>query len=288
MSDEKIYREILRIREQGGQAALATIVRTRGSTPGALGAKMLVLQSGSIIGSVGGGCVEAEVASLAKQVIREDRPRSCSYKLNGDMGYDSGLICGGELEIFIEPVAQPVLYILGGGHIGLALGKLAEMIGFQLVVIDDRSFFANKERFPDALETIVGDFEQLLPGIRARTGAYLAIATRGHKHDGLALEWALQQKARYVGLLGSKVKIAKLKNRLKRKGVPAEELDQIYAPIGLDIGSVSIEEIAVSIAAELVSIRRTGRGRPRRIDLAAASDAAEQEVEVVEPGARHG
>ncbi len=256
--EDHIYREILRVREQGGLAALATIVRTRGSTPGALGSKMLVRGDGSLLGSVGGGCVEAEVASQARRVMADDRPRSFVYRLNGDMGYDSGLICGGEVEIFVEPVAQPVLYILGGGHIGLALGKLAGMVGFQLIVVDDRDFFANEERFPDALETVVGDFEQLLPGVEARPASYIAIATRGHKHDALALEWALRQDARYVGLLGSRVKITKIVNQLRRKGVPEERLAAIHAPIGLNIGAISVEEIALAIAAELVAVRRTG------------------------------
>ena len=200
-----IFGEIAKLRKEGRKAALATIIQVQGSIPSYESSKILIRDDGSIVGTVGGGCVEAEVWSVAQDVMREEKPRRLHFNLNTQPEYDNGLICGGSLDIFVEPIlAAPTAFIFGGGHVSLYVSKVASLAGFDTVVMDDREAFANQERFPEASETHAGPWEEIFPKIKinefllhchrhARAqrrpdvpalGAYDAGAL--HRHDRLA------------------------------------------------------------------------------------------------------
>ncbi len=252
-----IYEEIVKLRREGRRGAVATIVNVRGSIPSFKTAKMLVRDDGSIVGTIGGGCVEADVWQAARQVMEEEKPRTLTFNLNQDPKYDTGLVCGGTLDIFIEPLLpQALLYIFGAGHVSVSLYKIAKDSGFSVTVIDDRATYANRERFPDAQEVIAEDFETAMAKLVLTEAAYIVIVTRGHRDDMRILRWAVQTKARYVGMIGSKRKTIGIFRELQKEGLSASLFERVYAPIGLDIGAGTPEEIAVSITAELIAVRR--------------------------------
>ena len=252
-----IYEEIVKLRRSGRKGAVATIVSVQGSIPSFKTAKMLVRDDGTIEGTIGGGCVEAEVWQAAREVMEKERPRTLSFNLNQDPKYDTGLICGGTLDIFIEPVLPAaLLYIFGAGHVAASLYKTAMDAGFDVTVIDDRETYANRERFPQAREVIAEDFDKAMARLAPTESSYIVIVTRGHRDDMRVLRWAVQTSARYVGMIGSKRKTIAIVRELKNEGLAAHLFERIHAPIGLDIGAVTPEEIAVSITAELIAIRR--------------------------------
>ncbi len=257
MDPVSIFDEIVRLRREGRQAALATIVRRVGSAPRKDCAKMLVLDDGSTIGSVGGGCLEAEVWGLAKEVIRTRRAKLAKFELNEDNAEDEGLVCGGTVEVFVEPImSDPKLIILGAGHLGKAVADIAQRIGFKVVVVDDRESFANRDRFPDVDEVFLSEFSEAFENLSVDENCYILVVTRGHKHDQAATEAAIKTEARYVGLVGSRRKIKLIVEALLEKGFSADLFEKLYAPIGLDIGSETPEEIAVSVAAELIAVEK--------------------------------
>jgi xanthine dehydrogenase accessory factor len=252
-----IYEEIVRLRQHGRRAAVATIVNVRGSIPSFKTAKMLVRDDGSIVGTVGGGCVEAEVWQAAREVMEEEKPRTLKFDLNQNPKYDTGLVCGGTLEIFVEPVLPiPVLYLFGAGHVAHNIYKVARLAGFDVIVTDDRESYANGERFPDARAIHADDFEQTLATLEPNENSFIAIATRGHRDDMRVLAWAVNTNARYVGMIGSKRKTISIYRELEAQGIPAEKFERVHAPIGLEIGAITPEEIAVSVVAEMIAIRR--------------------------------
>jgi xanthine dehydrogenase accessory factor len=252
-----IYEEIVKLRREGRHGAVATIVNARGSIPSFKTAKMLVRDDGSIFGTIGGGCVEAEVWQAAREVMEQEKPRTLTFNLNQDPKYDTGLVCGGTLDIFLEPVLPAaVLYIFGAGHVAHSLYRTAKDAGFDVTVIDDRETYANRERFPEAQEVIAEDFERAMARLDISESAYIVIVTRGHRDDMRVLRWAVGTKARYVGMIGSKRKTIAVFRELRREGLPAKLFERVHAPIGLDIGAVTPEEIAVSITAELIAERR--------------------------------
>ncbi len=256
-----IYEEITKLRRSGRRGALATIIQVQGSVPSYETSKILVRDDGSICGTVGGGCVEADVWSAAQDVMREEKPRRLHFNLNADPEYDSGLVCGGSLDIFIEPIlATPALYLFGGGHISLSLSKMASLVGFETIVVDDREAFANKERFPEACEIHAGSWEETLPRLRPNEFSYLVIATRGHKGDLTCLRWALGTSACYIGMVGSRRKLVEFAKVLDAQRVPSERLDRVHSPVGLDIGALTPQEIAVAVVAELIAVRRNAVG----------------------------
>lgn len=218
---------------------------------------MLIRQDGSTLGSVGGGCVEAEVWQQAQDVIASGRPRFLSYELNANDAENEGLVCGGTVEIFIEPImSEPKLIILGAGHLGQATAAIAKSIGFSVFIIDDREAFANRERFPEADRIEVREFANSLDGVPVDSNTFILIVTRGHSHDQMATEVAVKTNAGYVGLVGSRRKIKLIVDALLEKGLAPGLFAKLYAPIGIPIGSETPEEIAVSVAAELIAIRK--------------------------------
>jgi xanthine dehydrogenase accessory factor len=266
-----IYEEIARLRRTGIKAALATIVNVRGSIPSFESAKLLVREDGSIFGTVGGGCVEAEVWSAARKVIQEEKPRKLTFNLNNDPSYDTGLLCGGTLEVFVEPILPvPDLYIFGAGHVSLSLSKVATLAGFRTVIIDDRDTYANRERFPEAAEVYADDFEKMFERLAPNSSSFLIAVTRGHTDDMRVLRWAVGTPARYIGMIGSKRKVLEIVQYLEEKeSIPRSQLDRVHAPIGLEIGAITPEEIAVSVVAEMIAVRRNAlaesNARPKSI-----------------------
>ena len=251
-----LFEEIVKMRRAGQRGTLATIVHTNGSIPSYESSRMLVREDGSIAGTIGGGCVEAEVWAAAKEVMQKESPRKMVFNLNNEARYDNGLICGGTLEVFVEPILpQPMIYLFGGGHVSMAVAKAANAAGFGIGVVDDREAFANKERFPMAQE-IYTSYEDAFEKIHPNAASYLVIVTRGHKEDMRVLAWAVRTEARYLGMIGSKRKVLSVYKALENDGYKPEEFERVYAPMGLEIGALSPEEIAVSIAAELVAVRR--------------------------------
>ena len=258
-----LYEEIVKLRRDGRRGALATIVNVRGSIPSFETAKMLVRDDGSIVGTIGGGCVEAEVWQAAREVMEQEKPRTLTFNLNNDPKYDSGLVCGGTLDVFVEPVMPvPQLYLFGAGHVSLHVYKVARLAGFDVTVVDDRDSYANRERFPEAREIYAEDFDQACSKLSLNENSYLVIVTRGHRDDMRILRWAAATRARYVGMIGSKRKVIEIYKDLEREGISRESLDRVHAPIGLDIGAIAPEEIGIAIVAELISVRRKAEGAP--------------------------
>ncbi|MGE3275672.1 MAG: XdhC family protein [Vicinamibacterales bacterium] len=252
---------------RGEEVALVTIVRVNGSTPQRVGAKMLVYADGRIVGTIGGGCYENESLWKAREAIKNRKAVTVKYELNDDFAEENGLVCGGQMEVFIEPIeAAPSLYVFGAGHVGYYLGRMAQEAGFQLHVIDDRAQFANRERFPDAAGVVVDDIPAWLARTELPSTAYAVIVTRGHRHDLDAMRALAPRDLRYIGLIGSRAKVSRLYEGLLAEGaVTADQLARVHAPIGLDLGAVTPQEIAVSILAELIAVRR---GRAEAISAA--------------------
>jgi xanthine dehydrogenase accessory factor len=262
MNDD-VFRALVDALERGETAALVTVVSTRGSTPQRMGAKMLVFADGRTVGTIGGGCYEHDAFGKARAAIQLRRPQLAQYDLNDDLAEESGLICGGHMEVYIEPVEpSPHLYIVGAGHISLFLARFASEAGFRLHVVDDREKYANADRFP-AAEIVVDSIPGWLGRADLRPGGYAVIVTRGHRHDLDALRVLCTRELRYLGMIGSRAKVKQVFGTLLTEGVPAETLARVHAPIGLDLGGVTPAEIAVSILAELIAVRSGRIDDPR-------------------------
>jgi xanthine dehydrogenase accessory factor len=247
-----IFEAIVACQAAGTPAALAIIVAATGSTPQKAGAKMLVQGDGAIAGTVGGGEAEAQVIRAALEVIREGEPRL----LRLDLTEAAGFLCGGRLEVYLEPVVPPPpLFIVGAGHVGLALASLAAFAGFRVTLLDDREVSVPAGLAPINLVRIA-DYNRPFDNLHVGPQTYLVIATRGHQHDLEVLAAALGTPAGFIGLLGSVKKRAALAKALTEQGFPREDLVRVHTPVGLVLGACSPEEIAVSIAAQLITYRR--------------------------------
>ena len=268
-----VFDELTRLRRLGQKCALATIVQVRGSIPSYESAKLLVREDGSLVGTIGGGCVEAEVWNAAREVMDTGKPRHMSFNLGQDAAYDNGLICGGQLDVFVEPVLpSPRAFIFGAGHISKSLSQVLTMAGFLSTVIDDRESFANRERFPDADEVISGEYEAVFPSLLVNESSYIAIVTRGHRDDMRVLRWAVSTQACYIAMIGSKRKVINVLKELESEGVSRAGLERIYAPMGLEIGAISPEEISISVAAEMIALRRNAGGNWRSLSKSIFAD----------------
>jgi xanthine dehydrogenase accessory factor len=283
------------LRDSGEQARVCIVVKARGSTPQSAGSMMVVSGSSEIMGTVGGGCVEAEVRRLAMQMIADGRSGLLRFTLDHDYGWDDGLICGGTIEIAVvaPPARQelaelvhnarnrqpaswdfsvadgdagrsfrldvPVrerLYIAGAGHVGQALARSALALDFEITLFDDRHDLLSQHS-PSGVTQVCGEIAQKLRAAPVDPQTYAVVVTRGHRHDEQALGALVGRGARYVGMIGSRRKVKLIFDELMERGVTAQELATVHAPIGLPIGAVSVEEIAVSIAAQLVEVRRS-------------------------------
>lgn len=294
----ELFRALVGRLESGRPCALCAVVNTRGSTPQTAGAMLLVYANGDTEGTIGGGCIEAEVRRRALAMLLSQSSGMLSFQLDQNYGWDDGLICGGRMEVavvclsdvsqatpFREAVAQigrqeparvalrvphegktieyrlnveptPTLLIAGAGHIGAALAKLAVGLGFRVVVFDDRSDLLSLERLPPPIETVAGDIETQLRQCPTDANTYVVIVTRGHAHDARALHAVIDSPAKYLGMIGSRRKIQVIFDDLESRGLARGKLQRVHAPIGLKIGAVTVPEIAVSIAAQLIEVRR--------------------------------
>jgi xanthine dehydrogenase accessory factor len=254
---ETVFAAALAALESGEDAALVTIVSTQGSTPQRVGARLLVYADGRTIGTIGGGCYENDAAGRAREAIRTRKAGVTRYDLSDDVAGENGLICGGRMEVFIEPLdASPRLVIVGAGHVSQHVARMAADVGFRVHVLDDREAFANRDRFPSADEVTVAGIAEFLQAAALPGSAFVVVVTRGHTHDLAAIRALAGRPLRYVGMIGSRAKVARIFEALRAEGAPPEWLDGVHAPIGLQIGAVTPEEIAVSIVAELVAVRR--------------------------------
>jgi xanthine dehydrogenase accessory factor len=253
----EVLEAALRAEAVGERAALVTVVATEGSTPQKAGARMLVHADGRIVGTIGGGCLEAEMTWRAREAIERGRPKLVSYDLTPEQAGEDGLVCGGRMQVFIEPIeGTPVLCLFGAGHVAQPLARLAKSCGFRVELVDDRVKFANAERFPEADLIVVDSFAAAAEKMTLGANTYAVVVTRGHKGDGEALRAVLGRGLRFVGLLGSRPKVVHIFAALREQGVDAAELGAVHAPLGLEIGAQTPDEIAVSILAEMIAVRR--------------------------------
>jgi xanthine dehydrogenase accessory factor len=345
---DPIYQQLAGLLERKERLAFAILVETKGSTPQKCGAKAIFLPDGRILGTLGGGCLEAETRQKALRAIETGESFSFRAVLDDDFGWDDGLICGGSVQTFVQPdpgtskvwpsllaepskrqrrvlatitsgdhagkralfagselivadelpadllselsakcanllsesepepslfalhpslsvylepiLPQPILVICGGGHIGCAVGKLAAWSGFDVVAVDDRASFANKERFPDAKQIIVDDPAKVMKDFPVDVDTYICIVTRGHRHDAVILKEIIHRPAAYIGMIGSKRKVRTVMDGFIEEGVAtAEDFRRVRSPMGVAIHSLTVEEIAVSVVAELIGVRRGAR-----------------------------
>ena len=227
--------------------------------------KLVLRADGTILGGIGeGGFIEDCVRQKAEEVMREDYLTVLQFEIGEDEAQRWGLEPGDTLDVFVEPIiAIPTLYLFGGGHVSLQIAKIAKMVGFKIVVIDDRPAFANKERFPMADEARVEDLYTVFERLKIDDQSYIVAVTRGHQHDEPVIEQAIRTEARYIGMIGSKRKISRMWKKLIERGADKTRLAQVQAPIGLEIGADTPEEIAVSIVAQLIESRRGRKDRRR-------------------------
>jgi xanthine dehydrogenase accessory factor len=238
-------------------AALVTVVGAQGSTPQRPGARMLILADGTIHGTIGGGCVEAEMARRARGAIENGRPFLTTYDLTPEQAGEEGLVCGGRMEVFVEPLqGTPDLAVLGGGHVARPLCALAAAAGFRVSVLDDREKYATPERFPEAARVVAASFERAGDVLRLTPRSFVIVVTRGHKGDAVAIASCLPIKPRFIGLLGSRAKMAHVFADLIERGFTSEDLARVETPVGIEIGAETPEEIAVSIVARVIAVRR--------------------------------
>ena len=357
---KEVIQEAVKLLEEGQPCVLATVVRTKGSTPQKSGAMLLVRDDGSGLGTLGGGCVEGDIWFAAQEILRNHGgPEFKDYFLNEDIAARDGLVCGGTMYFYLEPLWEagdfadvgqelldaynggepvalatvvnvppgapglgaklllrtggqvsgtlgdpeldqramdlcrqvadvgniesfitdtgvevfiegfttpPTLVMVGGGHVGKATADLATTLGYRVVVVDDRPEFSNSERFPYADETVVTPYEDWSSKVSLNVNTFIVVATRGHRYDDMALESALNTRARYIGLMGSRRKSLMIYQRLLQQGVTLDRLREVKSPIGLDIGALTPEEIAVSVMSEIIMTRRGGQGGQLKMD----------------------
>jgi xanthine dehydrogenase accessory factor len=254
----EILKEALGRINKGEIIALATIVETKGSTPREVGAKMVVGKDGLIAGTIGGGITEAKVIEEIKQALKEGKGKLLTYHLTKEQAaLDEGAICGGEMKVFID-ILQPKeeVLIFGAGHIAACVSKLAKTVGFKVTIIDDRKEFANQDRFPEADEIVAEETEKALNHLKINPSTYIIVLTRGHLKDEEVLGSVIKSNAAYIGMIGSRKKNATVFQHLEEQGISQDELVKVLAPIGIDIKAQTPEEIAVSIVAEIIQVRR--------------------------------
>lgn len=263
----KIIRTLNQVLSEGKDVALCIIVDKEGSGPRGPGSKMIVFPDGKTVGTIGGGPFERMVVIKAIEAINEGKPKIVKFAFrenNVPMGvYKTGLICGGIITVFIDVFKQkPRAVILGVGHVGRPLAKLLAIVGYRVCVIDENPKLANKERFPEVEEIIVDAWEKAIDKAKIGEKDYVFIVHGAINKDYLALKKTIKSKAKYIGLLGSRHKVSAFLKKLKEEGISEEEYKgRLYAPIGLDIGAVTPEEIAVSILAEILKIERQASGK---------------------------
>ncbi len=259
---KNIYEEIIEMQKKSEEGVLVTVVDTEGSTPREPGAKMIVKKDGTIINTIGGGAVELLVIRKSFEVMKTRRPVLVYYDLKEEAeNQPAGMVCGGKMGFFIEPLLNPLtLYVFGAGHIGRSIYKLALFLGFNIVMIDDRKEFANREEFPEALEVYCGNYNEIVSKIKFIYEPYIVIATKSHFTDEIILKNILKSgiKYKYLGLVASKIKWKEIKESLSKE-FSEEIINTVHAPVGIPIKSKSPEEIAISIMGEIIKIKNESK-----------------------------
>jgi xanthine dehydrogenase accessory factor len=252
-----LYKEIVELLSQGKRAAIATVIAGKGATPRKDAAKMLIHEDGGQIGTIGGGSMEAEVCRAARLLIETGKPKLMKFDLTDIDPEESALVCGGSMEVYVEPLLpDPILFIFGAGHVSRVVAEAVRPIGFRTVIIDDRAKYANPDRFPDAEAIYSESWESSFEKLNINRNSHIFIATRAHQYDLICLRFAVQSPATYIGMLGSRKKAKSLLDQLEKEGIDSCKFRRIFVPAGFDIGSETPEEIAVSIAAELIAARK--------------------------------
>lgn len=254
----EIYQELANITSKGERAVLATVISSHGSAPRRAGAKMLIKEDGTFIGTIGGGGVEHQIREKVTEVMNSGEPQVVHFDLSG-RGEGAAMICGGQMDVFLEPILPlETLYLFGAGHISQSTAAMGKMLGFRVVVIDPRPEYSNSNLFPDAESLIVEEYDNAFPQLNVDKDSYIVIYTTGHVFDEQCLHFAVGTEAKYIGMIGSKKKVMEVKERLVQKGVSQRQLDRVNAPIGLEIGAETPQEIAISILAEIIKVKRIG------------------------------
>jgi xanthine dehydrogenase accessory factor len=255
---ENIFNKITEAINNNIPSWLVTVTNVTGSTPAAIGMKMIVYSDGNITGTVGGGEIEKKV--IDKIVgSKPDKIEKWSYDLgaNTSTAESTNMVCGGIQEVLVEPLLQGIpLYIIGGGHCGMALSNLAGRTGFLVTVIDNRSEWANKVKHPNAVNTICCDYQDILKKVSFPKDSFIVIMTHGHVHDALVLGQLINKDYKYMGMVGSKRKVKIVLEDLVNKGIPAGKIKKVFSPIGLDLLTHTPDEIAVSIVAQMVAVKK--------------------------------
>jgi xanthine dehydrogenase accessory factor len=252
----EIYQEIANLVSKGGRGVLATVIASRGGAPRSAGAKMLVREGNTIVGTIGGGNVEHLIRQKAVAMMGSTEVEVVNFNLSGEEDLP-GMICGGQMDVLLEPiVTQETLYLFGAGHISQGVAAMAKRMGFRVVVVDPRAEYNNSECLPTADSLVVDDYVNAFSNLSVGKDSYIVILTPGHVSDEQCLELAVGTEAKYIGMIGSQRKVKEVKEHLLKKGVTQQTLDGVHAPVGLAIGAESPDEIAVSILAEMIKVRR--------------------------------
>lgn len=256
-----IYKALAELEEKDGAAVLCTVVRSQGSTPRHEASKMLVYPDGHILGSIGGGELESRVITEAIKALEDGKPRLLEYHMADPQRGDPG-VCGGQVEIFLEPILpRPKLVVVGGGHVGKAVAHLGKWLGFRVAVSDDRPEYCNPQAVPDADEYYLCSLAELPQKLNITPWSYVVLTTRGVTIDVPGLPSLLDTPAAYIGVIGSRRRWATTRKQLLEKGIPPEKLARVRSPMGLELNAETPEEIAVSIMAEIIMLRNKGSGQ---------------------------
>lgn len=251
-----IIEKIPKLIKDNVTVALVTVTKSSGSTPADVGKEMLVSPKGNIGGTIGGGQLELKTIALAKQSIERNKNMVISYDLKKDLGME----CGGMVEMFVK-VYSPLtkIVIIGGGHVGNAVYKLAKVMGYDTLVIDDRSDVLSNKHYPNEENLLTGNIDEITKNLDiSPQSTYVVIATHGHREDEIALYNMILKKPKYIGLIGSTFKVENTINNLIKKGIDKKLLDQVYAPIGIALGGGQPNEIALSIMSEILLLKNEG------------------------------
>jgi len=264
-SDVDILTEARRLLEKGTRIALCTVIEKKGSGPREVGTKMIVRENGATYGTIGGGGLERALVDESIRALGEHTGRTVTFNTTSDQkegAIETGLMCGGQMIVFVDPLEpDPRLIIVGSGHVASPLAQLAEIVGFGVTIIDDDDERATEERFPTAERVITGDFASSVGELEVYPNDFVVIVHGEPEHDYIALKTMAAKKPAYIGLLGSKTKVAHLMLRLRRDGIGAGALTMLHAPVGVTIGAQTPEEIGISILAEVIMHKRSARHR---------------------------
>jgi xanthine dehydrogenase accessory factor len=260
-NNHQILQDLLAAQETGEVVALATVVKARGSVPRHAGSKMLVWGNGRVAGTIGGGEMEARVITEAKAAMDDGEPRTIPYTLVDPKSGDPG-VCGGEMEIYVEPyLPPPTIFVIGCGHVGQAVADLAHWLGYRVVVTDDRQELAAPEFIPHADVYLPGSIEEALSQFKITTNTFIAVVTRNVMVDRQILPHLVSSQAPFIGLMGSKRRWQHTRKLLLEDGLSEADLKRFHSPLGLELKAESPKEIAISIMAEIIMLQRGGDGR---------------------------